>query len=866
MRFVPRLASLVVFLLLLGPAVARAGGPLIVNGAGTPLVWSASPVPFNPDQGPLGVLPNATAVGLVESLFGVWDAVPTASVTTVDAGPLPVDVTVANYPLVVSVCGDGLSPIIFDTDGSITDDLFGFGASDNILGFAGPDCISFVPPVIEEGLAVLNGKWIDGIPPTEISVDEFSGVFVHEFGHYLGLDHSQINLVEGFDGDPSNDEAVATMFPFLIEGAASLHLDDIVSISTLYPDASFAADFGSISGTIRLPDGAGQFQGAHVVARSLADPRLTAVGMASGADYSPFAAGGPPPSSLQGAFVMRGLPPGSYTVEIEEIAPFFVGGSSVGPLDPPAVLPGPPEFYNGADEAATDPPDDPAAFTPVAVTAGQTVTDVDIVINPFPPPPNDACDAATVIPALPFADAANTVGATTDPSDPAQSCAFGSHGVWYAVVAPADGVLHVSTAGSSYDTVLSAYTGTCGALTEVGCNDDAAFDLTSDLQVVVTAGETLRIEATGYGSASGRLELNAEMLVVYPGTYDDPVGDTFGTFQPQIDLTRVSACRTRTELRIGLEFAGPIRPASSGAPNALGGYIDLDVDQNPATGITPFTDIFSGGSTGLGTDYFVSLFSASSPGGAILIFDGFFNQVGQGAVTFGPTSASIRIPLQVLDNDDGNVSLAALVGTFTEPTDGAPTDGSVASVECVGVPSCGASPRAGCKKPVTSGKAVLKLLNKQNDAKDAFTWNWAKGAGTLKPDFGDPTRTNGYSLCVYDDVEGTPGLAFSIDVPPGGTCEGKPCWSATESGFKYKSKRTANPDGLERLVLKEGVGGKATIQAKASGPNVTLPRLPFSQAPTVTVQLLNLDGFCWDADFSAPGKQNDGDGFLDKGD
>jgi hypothetical protein len=34
----------------------------------------------------------------------------------------------------------------------------------------------------------------------------------------------------------------------------------------------------------------------------------------------------------------------------------------------------------------------------------------------------------------------------------------------------------------------------------------------------------------------------------------------------------------------------------------------------------------------------------------------------------------------------------------------------------------------------------------------------------------------------------------------------------------------------------------------------------------VTVQISNLDGFCWDADFSAPAKQNASDGFADKGD
>src|SRR5204863_49711 len=78
-----------------GPA--RAAGPLLVNGAGAPLVWSVIPVPFNPDRGTLGALANAAAVQAVADDFAVWAAVPTASISYANAGALPVDVTAANY-------------------------------------------------------------------------------------------------------------------------------------------------------------------------------------------------------------------------------------------------------------------------------------------------------------------------------------------------------------------------------------------------------------------------------------------------------------------------------------------------------------------------------------------------------------------------------------------------------------------------------------------------------------------------------------------------------------------------------------------------------------------------------------------------
>jgi hypothetical protein len=491
-------------------APVRAAGPLLVNGAGTPYVWTADPVPFNPDRGTLGARSNAAAVADVSSNFAVWTDVATASVRFTDAGALPVDVGLGNYDQYLGACGDGLSPIIFDTDGRITDDVFGAGASGSVLGFAGPECGTDVPPVITEAVAVLNGKWVDGIQTPsnpELPVAVFNAVFVHEFGHYVNLDHSQVGLAEAFDADPGNDGAIATMFPFLIDGTAgaSLALDDEVAVSALYPEAAFGTGFGTIVGTIRRSDGVTPFQGAYVIARQVGDPRVTAVGAASGARWFPGAPGGPPPAALQGRYELPGLPPGSYTVEIEPIAPVFQGGSSVGPLDPPAVLPGPPEFWNDASEAATSPPDDPEVAVPVAIAAGATISGVDVVLNVPTPPANDACSAATVVGATPFLQTLRTDFATTAPSDPDTVCGTGqdSNSVWYSFTPPAGGVVGLSTAGSSYDTVVTAFTGSCGTLAPVACNDDTGGGRQSAVAFTATGGTTYLIEVTDFSAPGG---------------------------------------------------------------------------------------------------------------------------------------------------------------------------------------------------------------------------------------------------------------------------------------------------------------------------------------------------------------------------
>ncbi len=487
---------------------AHAAGPLIVNSSGAPLTWSGGVVDWNPDRGTLGTLSNAAATALVGNNFAKWQAVPTAALSITNGGQLPVDVTTANVNSFLGVCGDGVSPIVFDTDGSITDALLGSGASNSILGFAGPECGTLSPPTITEASAVLNGKFIDGIQTgnnPEITVAEFGAVFLHEFGHYLDLDHSQINLVEAFDGNPGNDDAIATMFPILVNGteAATLARDDEVSISTLYPTAAFTNSFGRITGQILRSDGVTPFQGAYVIARNVADPRHDAIGYASGT----LDTGAVP--ALHGSFQLPGLVAGaSYTVEVEAIYPGFSGGSGVGPFSTPVVLPGPPEFWSGAGEAGGNPPDDPnAPGTAIVATAGQTTTSVDIILNAPVRPVNDDCSAATVVDPLPFADSIATDGATSEATDPVQTCGATQHAnansVWYRLVAPGTGTVTVSTAGSTYDTVLSAYTGACGSLAPVACSDDVNGGLQSAIGFAVSAGTTYLLEATQFGSPGG---------------------------------------------------------------------------------------------------------------------------------------------------------------------------------------------------------------------------------------------------------------------------------------------------------------------------------------------------------------------------
>jgi hypothetical protein len=502
--------------------LVHAAGPLIVNGAGTPLAWRSIPIPFNPDRGGLGTRTNAQAVSDIMADFAKWAGVSTANVSFTNAGAMPVDVTAANYTSYLGVCNDGLDPIVFDTDGSIIDDLFGVGASNEVVASGSPDCQDYTSATITEGSVVINGKWIDGINTNanpELLLTDLSAVVIHEFGHYIGLDNSQINLKEANTRTTSDDNAVATMYPFLINGTQQiiLNLDDQVSVSTLYPAPSFSSSFGRITGNILLPNREGAFQGAYVIARNVNDPRMTAVGVASGARFFPGTPGGFPSPALRAFYEIPGLPAGSYTVEIEEIDQSFTDDQSVGPLDPPAQLPGPAEFWNGTNESNTSPPDSPTSSVPINISAGQTVSGIDIVINGSANGlSNDVCTAPTVISAVPFSTSIKTTTATTGIYDPFQTCSAGepsqnSNSVWYVFTPSSNGTVTASTAGSSYDTVLTAYTGSCSVFTQIACNDDSAGTVQSQISFAVIAGTPYTFEATDFDGVGGTLHFALTM-------------------------------------------------------------------------------------------------------------------------------------------------------------------------------------------------------------------------------------------------------------------------------------------------------------------------------------------------------------------
>jgi 6-phosphogluconolactonase (cycloisomerase 2 family) len=169
---------------------------------------------------------------------------------------------------------------------------------------------------------------------------------------------------------------------------------------------------------------------------------------------------------------------------------------------------------------------------------------------------------------------------------------------------------------------------------------------------------------------------------------------------------------------------------------------------------------------------------------------------------------------------------------------------------------CGATPKP-CQTPSEAAQASLLIKNDPTkpDSKDQLQWKWKKGAADIG-DYGNPTATADYVLCIYDKSTLPYHLLASRVAPSGGSCDkGKPCWKATISGnpavtTKYSYKDGAHtPDGVSQVSLKPGPTGVAKITFQGKGFFLHPPGLGLTGP--VTVQAVNTETlFCWGSTFT----------------
>lgn len=397
MRGSPARTAALAIALTLTASVAHGGGPSLIRPNGLPFVHdTTNPIPYQTDNGPLSAsVTEAAARSRVDAMFDVWQNVASANISytrtefIADVGAFTDgDVsTIAEYDAVEGDCVQGdQSPIVYDANATI---FIALGIDEtSVIGFAGP--CSFIPAqgLYLSGQAVMNGLFQDGdgggapdVP--DLTAAEFDATFIHEFGHFSGLDHSQINVNCVVPPNCSTDDlaGLPTMFPFIAtEQQVSLSTDDVAWISRLYPAPSFATTHGTITGTVLFSDGESHAQLVNVIARRVDDlatvgvneSRTTAGSNVSGYKFRFFHGNAinDPDGDVFGTQVPAhnglyeiSVPPGNYMIEVESVHAEFIEGSGLGGpirIEMPGTAPAP--------------------IGPITVTAGATSSGNDVIL------------------------------------------------------------------------------------------------------------------------------------------------------------------------------------------------------------------------------------------------------------------------------------------------------------------------------------------------------------------------------------------------------------------------------------------------------------------------------------------------------
>jgi len=112
---------------------------------------------------------------------------------------------------------------------------------------------------------------------------------------------------------------------------------------------------------------------------------------------------------------------------------------------------------------------------------------------------------------------ANT-NATVEPGEPLHAGKIGGHSVWISWLAPANGLVTLSTAGSTFDTLLAVYTLEPGndppleRLEGTASDDDYGGLPTSYLQFGANSNQIYQIAVDGFNGASGNIALQINFL------------------------------------------------------------------------------------------------------------------------------------------------------------------------------------------------------------------------------------------------------------------------------------------------------------------------------------------------------------------
>lgn len=274
----PQLATLAIFICwLMMTRSTQAGGPLVTSYAGEASRWDNDvSISLHPESGVCAGFSSPAMLNKLDEMADVWTGLSLVDLN-IDAvagvlGAIDEDnygTYVANVDATVDedvAIEDGINPVIYDESGDIIAQVAGEANRYYFLGFASPAAFSDDYTEILDGWLIINCRCFEGnangaCPASGGGIVIYSEstldfIILHELGHFLNLDHTQVNdhLI---DSDISDDDPLPTMYPLAESEAAQMtpQQDDIVALATLYPAGSFTSSTCLVTGKLLDRDG-----------------------------------------------------------------------------------------------------------------------------------------------------------------------------------------------------------------------------------------------------------------------------------------------------------------------------------------------------------------------------------------------------------------------------------------------------------------------------------------------------------------------------------------------------------------------------------------------------------------------------------
>src|SRR4029077_13165457 len=129
------------------------------------------------------------------------------------------------------------------------------------------------------------------------------------------------------------------------------------------------------------------------------------------------------------------------------------------------------------------------------------------------------------------------------------------------------------------------------------------------------------------------------------------------------------------------------------------------------------------------------------------------------------------------------------------------------------MPPCSPTPQTSCQGAAAQKASVIV---RKGSPKNMLGWKWTSSGTVNLNDFGSPTSTTGYALCLYDSA----GLQITARARRPRTCGRRSCWKAAGgTRFKYGDK-TGTPDGLTGVQIATGAAGTGDVSVIGKGANL----------------------------------------------